>query len=125
MIWKFAGNTPVYQQIMEQIEGAVLAGVYTPGQRIPSVRELAMEAQVNPNTMQHALQELERTQLLVTLGTSGRFVTERQEVLDAFRAEKLMDLTAQFAERFLVLGVSVSEAINLLQKYENERVNDK
>ena len=122
MFWKFSGNLPVYQQIMEQIEGAVLAGVYPPGQKIPSVRDLAMEAQVNPNTVQHALQVLERTGLLVTMGTSGRFVTQNPEILTAFREEKLMELTAQCAERFAVLGVSVSEAVALFQKYEAERM---
>ena len=60
MNWKFAGDRPVYQQIMENIRGAVLRGELPPGGRVPSVRELAMQAQVNPNTMQRALTELER-----------------------------------------------------------------
>ena len=72
MNWKFAGDRPVYQQIMENIRGAVLRGELPPGGRVPSVRELAMQAQVNPNTMQRALTELEREGLLVGGGTSGR-----------------------------------------------------
>lgn len=123
MVWKFSGSLPVYRQIMEQIEGAVLAGVYTPGQKIPSVREFAMEAQVNPNTMQHALQELEHTGLLVTMGTNGRFVTEDPNILESFRTKKLMELTEQCVERFAALGVSVCEAVALFQKYEKERMD--
>ena len=74
MNWKFSGDRPVYQQIMENIRGAVLGGELPPGGRVPSVRELAMQAQVNPNTMQRALTELEREGLLVGGGTSGRTV---------------------------------------------------
>ena len=64
MNWKFSGDRPVYQQICELIRGAVLTGELKPGPRIPSVREIAAQAQVNPNTVQRALSELEREALL-------------------------------------------------------------
>ena len=79
MNWKFSGDRPVYQQIMENIRGAVLRGELPPGGRVPSVRELAMQAQVNPNTMQRALTELEREGLLIGGGTSGRTVTKEEK----------------------------------------------
>ena len=72
MNWKFAGDRPVYQQIMAAIRGAILKGELPPGGKVPSVRDLAAQAQVNPNTMQRALTELEREGLLVSGGTSGR-----------------------------------------------------
>lgn len=122
MVCKLYGSLPVYQQIMEQIEGAVMAGEYLPGDKIPSVRDLATQAKVNPNTVQHALQELERTGLLVTMGTSGRYVTEDRSVLSALRSEKLMELTEQCIKRFALLGVSVPEAVELFQKYMAERM---
>lgn len=75
MNWKFAGDRPVYQQIMAAIRGAILKGELPPGGKVPSVRDLAAQAQVNPNTMQRALTELEREGLLVSGGTSGRSVT--------------------------------------------------
>ena len=75
MEWKFTGDRPVYQQIMEAVNGAVLKGELKPGQKVPSVRDLAAAAKVNPNTMQRALTELEREGLLVGCGTSGRYVT--------------------------------------------------
>ena len=72
MNWKFSGDRPVYQQIMENIRGAVLRGELPPGGKIPSVRDLAAEAQVNPNTMQRALAELERDGLVYSQRTTGR-----------------------------------------------------
>ena len=85
MNWKFSGDRPVYQQIMENIRGAVLRGELPPGGKIPSVRDLAAAAQVNPNTMQRAMTELEREGLLVGGGTSGRTVTENPEVLEEMK----------------------------------------
>ena len=118
MIWRFHGGRPVYLQVMEQIQGAVLSGEYMPGQKIPSVRDMATEAQINPNTMQHALQELERTGLLESRGTSGRYVTEDPAVLTAIRQTRLQELTAQCVEMFATYGVSVSETIYLLCNYK-------
>lgn len=85
MEWKLNGSEPVYQQIMEHFRGAVLTGEYKSGERIPSVRELAAQACVNPNTMQRALSELERERLLVSHGTLGRFVTDDEAVLQTLR----------------------------------------
>ena len=85
MNWKFSGDRPVYQQIMENIRGAVLRGELPPGGRVPSVRELAMQAQVNPNTMQRALTELEREGLLIGGGTRGRAVAKAEKGLEAVR----------------------------------------
>ena len=71
MNWKFAGDRPVYQQIMAAIRGAILKGELPPGGKVPSVRDLAAQAQVNPNTMQRALTELEREGLLVSGGAAS------------------------------------------------------
>lgn len=118
MVWRFSGGRPVYQQVMEQIQGAVLSGEYTPGQKIPSVRDLAMEAQINPNTMQHALQELERTGLLESRGTSGRYVSEDSAVLEEIRGNCLRELTDRCVKMFANYGVSVPELIELLRGYK-------
>lgn len=118
MIWRFSGGRPVYLQVMEQIQGAVLAGEFQPGQRIPAVRELAAQAKINPNTMQHALQELEHGGLLETKGTSGRFVTENATVLEQIRSECLKKLTAGYVDAFAIYGVGVSRMIELLREYQ-------
>lgn len=118
MNWKFTGERPVYQQIMATIRGAILTGELSPGKKIPSVRDLAAEAQVNPNTMQRALTELEREGLLVSGGTSGRSVTQEQGILSAMREEALKELARECAEKFKVFGLTPSQAAQLLLALE-------
>ncbi len=116
MNWKLTGEGPVYIQLMDIIRGAVLAGEYVPGGRIPSVRELATKARVNPNTMQRALTELEREGILVSQGTLGRIVTEDDAILSCMREKALEDLAKVCMEKFKSLGVSPREAGELLQR---------
>ena len=120
MNWKVTGDRPVYQQIMATIRGAVLKGELPPGKKIPSVRDLAAEAQVNPNTMQRALTELEREGLLVSGGTSGRSVTEEESVLTGMKEAILRELAQDCAEKFMVFGVTPSQAAQLLLELENQ-----
>ena len=120
MNWRFSGDRPVYQQIMSLIRGAVLRGELSPGGKIPSVRELSAEAQVNPNTMQRAMSELEREGLLVSGGTSGRTVTEDVEVLKQLRGRTLKELAQECAEKFMVFGITPSQAAQLLMNLEKE-----
>ena len=120
MDWKFTGDRPVYQQIMEQIRGSILKGALTPGERIASVRDLAAQARVNPNTMQRALTELEREGLLVGGGTSGRTVTKDALVLQKMRQQALEDLARECAEKLMVFGVSPAQAAELLRGLEKE-----
>lgn len=120
MNWKFAGDRPVYQQIMENIRGAVLRGELPPGGRVPSVRELAMQAQVNPNTMQRALTELEREGLLVGGGTSGRTVTKDQAILARMRQEVLDTLAQECTEKFRVFGITPAQAAEIILHVEEK-----
>ena len=121
MNWKFSGDRPVYQQIMALIRGAVLRGELPPGGKIPSVRELAAEAQVNPNTMQRAMSELEREGLLVSGGTSGRTVTEDGEVLKQLQDRTLKELAQECAEKFMMFGITPTQAAQLLMNLETEK----
>ena len=120
MDWKFTGDRPVYQQIMEQIRGSILKGALTPGERIASVRDLAAQARVNPNTVQRALTELEREGLLVGGGTNGRTVTKDALVLQKMRQQALEDLARECVEKFMVFGVSPAQAAELLRGLEKE-----
>ena len=121
MNWKFTGDRPVYQQIMSLIRGAILRGELPPGGKIPSVRDLAAEAQVNPNTMQRAMTELEREGLLVGGGTSGRTVTEASEILEQLRNRILDDLARECAEKFMVFGITPTQAAQLLLNLEKKK----
>ena len=120
MQWRFSGNRPVYMQIMEHIRGAILVGEFPPGARIPPVRDFAAQAQVNPNTMQRALLELEREGLLVSWGTTGRFVTEDAAVLDGMRRTATDAVIRSCAAQFRALGLSMQEAAQMLIQLEQE-----
>ena len=87
MPWDLDNNRPIYLQLMEKIQQDIISGVYHAGDRLPSVRELALEASVNPNTMQKALSELERNGLVHTQRTSGRFITEDKTMLKQLKTE--------------------------------------
>ena len=120
MNWKFVGDRPVYQQIMALIRGGILTGELSPGQKIPSVRELAAQAQVNPNTVQRALTELEREGLLVSGGTSGRRVTEEETVLEEMKEQSILELARECAEKFRVFGLSPAQAAQRLMLLEEQ-----
>ena len=121
MNWKFTGDRPVYQQIMAAIRGSILKGELSPGSKVPSVRELAAQAQVNPNTMQRALTELEREGLLVGGGTSGRTVTTDKDILSAAKERILRELAQECAEKFMVFGITPTQAADLLLSLEGEK----
>ncbi len=108
--WKFEGSSPVYLQIMEHIRRAVLSGEYPPGARIPAVRDLAAQARVNPNTMQRALSQLEQEKLLIACGTTGRFVTDDKDILDAMRQKQIDAVVQSCAKQLKAMGLSMQEA---------------
>ena len=120
MNWKVVGDRPVYQQIMALIRGGILTGELSPGQKIPSVRDLAAQAQVNPNTVQRALTELEREGLLVSGGTSGRRVTEEETVLKEMKEQSILELARECAEKFRVFGLSPAQAAQRLMLLEEQ-----
>lgn len=122
--WKFTGNRPVYIQIMEQIRGSILAGEFQPGSRVPSVREFASQAQVNPNTMQRALLELEREGLLIACGTMGRFVTDDPKVLEAMRQTAYSAVIRASAAQFKSVGLNMKQAAEMLLALEQEEENN-
>lgn len=117
MPWTFDSSTPLYLQIMEHIKFRIAVGSYKAGDKLASVRELAAEAEVNPNTMQKALSELEREGLLFTQRTSGRFVTENAEMITELRrglADEQLDL---FLKKMYNLGYDNEDVVKLLQDY--------
>ncbi len=118
MEWKFTDDIPIYQQIMYLLKQEIASGELEAGQKLPSVRELALEAGVNPNTMQKALAELEREGLLYSQRTAGRFVADHQEIRDGLQEELMMEYVEGFLEKMKKLGYSVDEIIVLLQKFK-------
>lgn len=121
MPWNFNSTTPIYIQIIEHIKMSVAVGDYKAGDKLLSVRELAAEAEVNPNTMQKALSELEREGLLCTRRTSGRFVTEDEEIISNLRRRLAEEHIETFLKKMNRLGCAPDEAVTLLTKYIAER----
>ena len=116
MEWNITGGRPVYIQLVEQLELALVNGTFPPGSRIPAVRELAAQAGVNPNTMQRALQELESGGLLQAQRTAGRTVTAEPERLQALRHKRAAALVTEFLRQMNALGLTRDETEQLLHQ---------
>ena len=120
MKWSFKEGRPIYSQIVEQIKLHIARGEYLPGHKIPAVRELAVEAGVNPNTMQKALAELERDGLLYSERTSGRFVTEEITVIDEMKRELSREVMEDFFEKLSSLGMNRDEIVKAVEQWVEE-----
>lgn len=118
MEWKFTEDRPIWQQLSQQIARQILIGVYPPGSKLPSVRELAAQAGVNPNTMQRALAQLEQVGLAEANRTAGRLVTQDEGVIEAARREEAQGIMRRYLESMNELGYSPQEAVELLKEEE-------
>lgn len=115
MAWNLDSDRPIYAQILEIIQLRIIAGIYKPGEKIPSVRELAAEAGVNPNTMQKALVELERNGLVMALRTSGRIVTDDMDMIAEIRNKLAKEQVHEFIVKMKGLGLNKEEVMALLE----------
>ena len=123
MEWKFRSDLPIYAQIVEQFRQSIVSGKLSPGQLLESVRDLSMEAGVNPNTMQRALQELEREGLVYTQRTAGRFVSEDAAVIERGKRAMAMEKIREFLSAMNSLGYSREEILSLLSEEKEEENN--
>ena len=115
MPWNLDSDRPIFVQIIDRIQMQILSGKYQPGDKLPSVRDLAMEAAVNPNTMQRALAELERSGLVYTQRTSGRFITEDQTMIEQLKEQMAISTIAEFLHHMEELGFKKEETIKLVE----------
>mgnify|MGYP000004715357 FL=1 len=111
----FSDNIPIYKQLLEQLTEKIIIGTYEPGSKLPSVREFALITGVNPNTVQRALTELEEKSLIITKGTSGKFVTEDKKIISKMKKEVLQSTVDDFLKNMKKLNVSKEEIISYLQ----------
>ena len=116
MEWKLSDDRPIWLQLSEQLARQIVAGVYPPGGKLPSVRELAADAGVNPNTMQRALSQLESEGLAVSNRTAERMVTEDAAAIDAARRKMAREIIATFFTAMADLGLPRERAIELLKE---------
>ena len=116
MEWNLTGDRPIWLQLTEKIQLGIITGEYPAGERLASVRELAAEAAVNPNTMQKAFAELEGSGLVVTQSTSGRMVTEDSDLIRNTRKRMAIQRAEQFFSGMKELGFAKEEAMALLEE---------
>lgn len=120
MAWRFTSERPIYTQAAEIIRRDIINGTYKMGERLPSVREFAAAAAVNPNTMQRALSELEAEGLIVTQRTSGRLITSDSAVIESVRTRLAKEIAADFLDKMKQLGNDKQKALQLLETLDKE-----
>ncbi len=120
MSWNLDSSRPIYAQIVEKVSLDIVSGKYQPGDKLPSVRDLAAQAGVNPNTMQKALSELERENLVDSARTSGRFITEDKAMIEKMREELASTQIKEFLNKMSQMGFDYEKTITLLEKLGKE-----
>lgn len=125
MAWTYKAGIPIYTQIISIIKTRIANGTYPAGTRLPAVRELAVDAGVNPNTMQRALAELERSGIIYSVRTSGRFVTEDTDMLSDLRRSLGREQIAELFASLQALGMTEEEIVKAVQEWRAARITER
>ncbi|ETT50715.1 MULTISPECIES: GntR family transcriptional regulator [unclassified Paenibacillus] len=118
---EFDNNQPIYLQIMNYIKGEIITGKLKPGDKIPSVRELAAELQINPNTVQRTFQELERETIVETRRGMGRYVTGSEETIMTVKKEMAQDVLDRFIRGMQELGFQGEDILTAVAESIHQR----
>ena len=121
MEWQLGADAPIYSQLVANMKLAIVSGRFSPGARLASVRDLAVDAGVNPNTMQRALQELEREGMVFSQRTAGRFVTEDQTMIDNAKRGLAEKHIVSFLTAMTRLGYGKEDILTLLRQKTESR----
>jgi GntR family transcriptional regulator len=124
LTWNLNSDRPIYSQLIDKLKIDIISGVYKAGDKIPSVRELAADASVNPNTMQKALTELERDGLVYSQRTSGRFITEDQNMIKDVKNQLAIEQISEFFEKMKQLGYKKEETMQLIENAFRGKENE-
>ena len=112
----FKTELPIYLQVMTHIKRDIITGVIHPGEKLPSVRDLALQYTINPNTASRVYRELEAENICFTRRGMGTFVTEDTERINRMKRETAQELIQQFMEGMAHLGFTCDETMNLIEK---------
>ena len=115
MSWDFNNDRPIYLQLMEKIQLKIICGDSKPGEKLPSVRNIASNASVNPNTMQKALTELEKTGLVFSKRTSGRYITEDSNMIENMKKNLAKEQINDFLKSMEKIGYTKEQTIELVE----------
>ena len=121
MSFNFDNNSPIYIQLVEQLKIEIISGKLKPASRLPSVRDLALQTKVNPNTMQKALAELEELKLIYTERTNGKYITNDEELINKYKEEYAMYLTNKYFSSMESIGFNKKEVIEYLKRIGGEK----
>ena len=116
MNYIFDNERPIYIKLVEIIRIEIVSGKFKKGQRMPSVRELALIMKVNPNTMQKALAELENEQLIYTERTNGKYVTEDEELIEKIKRKLAKEIIDNYLNNMKKIGIDYDSAVKYLQE---------
>ncbi|CQR25494.1 transcriptional regulator [Streptococcus varani] len=119
MAWKFDNNIPIYIQISSAIKLQIVTKQLKSGDKLPTVRDLAETAGVNPNTVQRALSDLETEGFVYSVRTTGRFVTDNSNLINQTRVELAQKELSNFVSNMLDLGFEKVDLVNQLDRYLN------
>ena len=120
MKFEFDNNIPIYIQLVDQLKIYIISGKIMPGDRLPSVRDLALQIKVNPNTVQKALAELEDLKLIYTERTNGKFVTTDQKLINKYKKEYALMLSQQYFMSMKNVGFDDKEIIKYIIDMEGD-----
>ncbi len=123
MSWIFDSNRPIYTQLIEQMKLSIISQVYPAGSKLPSVRDLAAQAGVNPNTMQKALSELEREGLVYTQRTAGRFITEDAQKVAKLKENLVSNEITNFFQKMQTMGFTNQEVLDAIHSTIKEELS--
>lgn len=121
MDYKFDNDKPIYKQLVDQLKLEIITGKYKPNDKLPSVREFAIELKVNPNTVQRALLELEDSKLIETRRTTGKFVTDNKKIIDNTKTEIINNIMKDFFNNIENLNISNEEIIKYIKQNRKEK----
>ncbi|MEG0453293.1 MAG: GntR family transcriptional regulator [Coprobacillus sp.] len=117
---EFNTNVPIYIQIIDNIKNQIMNGTLKPNDKVPSVRELALELGVNPNTIQRAFAELEREGYIRTERAVGRYVNDNQSLIDLNKQQQIKDNVEGFIINMKQLGLTIQDIKEKINDYEEE-----
>ena len=116
----FDNNIPIYIQIVESLKTQIVSGILKPGERLLSVREMALQMKVNPNTIQKALQELEELKLIYPERTNGKYITTNEKLIKKYKEERAKELSNNYFYNMKKIGFNKDEIINYLKQLGGE-----
>ena len=125
MEYNFDNNFPIYLQLVECLKKAIIKGEYQNGDRLPSVRDLAIMFKINPNNVQRALNELEDLHLIHTCRTNGKFGTDNQELIEKYKKEYATALINNFLDNMDSIGFTKQEVLKYISECEKKKRSDK